>query len=59
MTSYEDLLNNLTDSLDALNALALVSSDSLQQHALRVSVGGIITAIREMLGQESSSLLVS
>lgn len=45
----EDLINNVIDSRDALAALAPISIDSPQQHALRVNVGGIIAILKEQL----------
>jgi hypothetical protein len=47
----EDLTNALQDTLDTIRGLAIVSTDSPQQHALRVSVGRIITTLQAKLDE--------
>ena len=45
----EDLTILLRDTRDTLADLALISTNSTQQHALRVSVGRILVALREQM----------
>jgi hypothetical protein len=45
----QDLTNDLLDTLDDLASLAIISSTSEQQHALRIHAGRIIALLQEQL----------